>query len=220
MPFQAAHAQRDRVSRGGAISNLCPEDDPKVVVKLATSKTKYYKNFDARTINSIHNAPGGGTILGLAGGPLEIATRGVFSILGDTKGKACVKIKNLEVLLWAKPVVVIASNFPKGSCEYKQVFAHEQQHIRITRRFIKEYAPKLREEVKDIISTSRHQILTRQDNIEEAQVELQDPILSRINQYFNSVMPVLQSRQAAIDTPEEYAKVAAKCDNWGERLNQ
>ncbi|MFK7838729.1 MAG: hypothetical protein AB8B83_00220 [Bdellovibrionales bacterium] len=211
-----ANAQRDRHSRGGSY-NLCSDEEPKVRVKLATSKTRYYKNYSARTINQIHNAPSGGTILGLAGGPLVIETRGQFSIRSQDN-KACVQLKDVEVLFWAKPVVVIASNFKKGTCEYREVFAHEQKHIRTTRKFIREFAPKLRKEVKEIIKTSRLKIVTRSDNIDDAQAELGDPILARIKQFENSIMPILRSRQMAIDTPEEYARVNAQCDNWGEAL--
>jgi len=216
LPVNSAYAQRDRVSRGGG-ATLCSDEEPKVIVKLATSPTKYYKNYDARSINAIHNAKGGGTILGLAGGPLEIETRGQFSIR-TLNGKACVQIKNIEVMLWTKPAIIIASNFKKGTCEYREVFAHEQRHIRTTRKFVREYAPKLRSEVKEIIRTSRHHIIARQDRIEDAQEELQKPILGRISQFQNKIMPVLQSRQAAIDTPEEYKKVSDKCEDWGKRL--
>ena len=217
LPTTSAHAQRDRVSRGSGAATLCSDEEPKVVVKLATSKTRYYKNHSAQTINSIHNSGGAGTILGLAGGPIEITTRGQFAIR-TLKGKACVQIKNIEVLFWAKPVIVIASNFPKGSCEYNAVFAHEQDHVRKTRRFLREYAPELRREAREIIETSRQRLVVTENRIEDAQKKLQEPIISRLALFQNKIMPILQSRQAEIDSPEEYKKVSDKCDNWGKRL--
>jgi len=212
-----ASAQRERTHSRGSGSNLCSTEEPRVVFKLKTAKTKYYKNYSARTINEIHSSNKGGTILGLAGGPIEIAMRGEYEIR-TRKNKSCVRLSKIEVVFWAKPVVVIASNFPQKSCEYREVLAHEQKHIRTTRKFIREFAPKMRREVRKIIDTSKLQTVISAEKIEQAQNQIQDPIVSRIFGYQNKIMPILRSRQEAIDTPEEYARVAAQCSNWGKRL--
>lgn len=212
-----AQSQRDRTGGRGTGAVLCSTEEPKVSVKLKTAKTKYYKNYSARTINEIHNNDGGGTILGLAGGPIEIAMRGQYEIR-SLNNKSCVQLAKVEVVFWAKPVVVIASNFEKGSCEYREVLAHEQKHIRTTRKFIREYAPKLRKEVNKIIDTSRKHVVVSSGKIDQGQQKIQDPITKRLFAYQNKIMPVLRSRQEAIDTPEEYARVASRCDNWGKKL--
>lgn len=218
IPFDA-QAQRERTHSRGSGASLCSTEDPRVVFKLKTAKTKYYKNYSARTINEIHNNSSGGTILGLAGGPIEIAMRGEYEIR-TRNNKSCVQLSKIEVVFWAKPVVVIASNFPKGSCEYREVLAHEQKHIRTTRKFIREFAPKMRKEVRKIIDTSRLHTVVSAEKVEQAQDMIQEPIVKRIFTYQNKIMPILRSRQEAIDTPEEYARVAAQCDNWGKRLAQ
>lgn len=209
-------AQRDRVSRGSG-ADLCSSEDTKVVVKLATAKTKYYKNYNARTINAIHNSSSGGTILGLAGGPIEITTRAQYNIR-TRNGKSCVHLDGIEVLFWAKPVIVIASNFKEGSCEYREVFAHEQRHVRTTRKFLRQFAPKLRKEVREIIKTTRTHAVVSQSKVDKAQESIQRPIETRLAAFQNKIFPILRSRQAEIDTPEEYARVAAQCDNWGKKL--
>ena len=212
-----AQAQRDRSSARGTGSSLCSTEDPKVVVKLKTAQTKYYKNYSAQTINQIHNNAGGGTILGLAGGPLEVDLQGQYEIR-TRNGKSCVQLSAIEFVLWAKPAVIIASNFQKGSCEYREVLAHEQKHIRTTRKFIREYAPKLKKEVKRIINTSKKHAVVAEDRIEIARKQIQKPITERIFSFQNKMISVLQKRQIAIDTPEEYARVARQCDNWGKKL--
>jgi len=213
-----AFAQRERTHSRGSGTNLCSTEEPKVIFKLKTAKTKYYKNYSARTINDVHNHDGGGTILGLAGGPIEIAMQGEYEIR-TRNNKSCVQLSKIEVVFWAKPVVVIASNFEKGSCEYREVLAHEQKHIRTTRKFIREFAPKMRKEVRKIIDTSRLHTVVSAEKIDQAQDKIQAPIVKRIFAYQDKIMPILRSRQEAIDTPEEYARVAAQCDNWGKKLS-
>ena len=200
MMSQDAYAQRERTHSRGSGANLCSTEDPRVIFKLKTAKTKYYKNYSALTINQIHNNDGRGTILGLAGGPIEIAMRGEYEIR-TRKNKSCVQLSKIEVVFWAKPVVVIASNFQKGSCEYRAVLEHEQKHIRTTRKFIREFAPKMRKEVRKIIDTSRLHNVVSAEKVEQAQDQIQEPIVKRIFAYQNKIMPILRSRQEAIDSP-------------------
>lgn len=198
-------------------TNLCSNDAPITSVKLATAPTKYIKTQDARSLTAMHNS-GRGVTLGLAGGPISITINGQFQTR-SINDKACVELKKLEVLFWAKPEVLIASNFKKGSCEYREVLGHEQKHIRVLRNFVREQAPLLKKEVKKIVSSSRTQYKVKEQNVEKAQKEIEKQIFSRLEAHQNKIMPILQSRQTAIDSPEEYARVAAKCKNWGKKLS-
>jgi len=211
--IDASHAQtrRNLTQAGGG---LCSDEAPRVQVKLATAKTRYEKDLDATTLTQLHGSGGSGTTLGLAGGPIEITSESLFETR-TRNGKSCVQLTEFQVLFWAKPVVLIASNFPRESCEYRAILAHEQDHIRILRKFVREFAPKLKRQVKDIVETSRTHVITAENNQESGQDQIQKSIINRLESYQNEIMPILKSRQAAIDTPEEYAHVQAQCDNWG-----
>ncbi len=213
--MQDASAQSRRFGQGYG-GSLCDDEDTRVRVKLATAKTRYEKNQDALTLTGVHNT-GRGTTLGLAGGPIDITIRTEYTAR-SRKGKACVHLSGLEVLFWAKPMVMIASNFEEGSCEYREVLAHEQKHIRALRYFVREYAPKLKSEVKDIMDTSKTRMVVSENNVEKAQTNMQDAIIARLRSYQNGIMPILQERQQAIDSPEEYERVSKQCDNWGKKL--
>jgi len=212
---QNADAQTRRFEN--AISKLCSNEAPKVTVKLATAPTKYIKTQNAQSLTAMHNT-GRGVTLGLAGGPISITTQGQFQVTSQDE-KACVELKTLEVLFWAKPQVMIASNFQKGSCEYREVLAHEQKHIRTLRRFVQKQAPELRKEVHKIVKSSRTQYKVKENKISSAQKEIEQQIFTRLTAFQNKIMPILQNQQTAIDSPEEYARVAAKCENWGKKLS-
>lgn len=210
-----AAAQTQRGARG-AVGSLCSSDDPQISVKLATSPTKYIKTQDAYTLTALHNT-GSGVTLGLAGGPIDITVQGIFSI-SSRGGKSCVELEKLNVLFWAKPMVLIANNFQKGSCEYRQVLGHEQKHIRALRKFVRKHAPELQREVKNIIKTTRTKTVVKDAQVEMAQKDLQEPIIKRLAIFQNEILPVLRATQKEIDNPEEYQRVADSCKNWGKKL--
>ena len=210
-----AEAQTRRETRFSS-SFLCSGEAPRVVVKLATAKTKYIKSNDVFDLTSMHNK-GGGVTLGLAGGPIDITSEYEFR-MRTLNGKACVELYRLQVLFWAKPEVHIASNFKKGTCEYREVLGHEQKHIRTLRKFVREFAPKLKKEAPKIVKSSRTQHTVKEADVEKAQQEIVEGISNRLRIYQNKIMPILRSRQMAIDTPEEYRRVADQCDNWGKRI--
>jgi len=200
LPVNSAYAQRDRVSRGGG-ATLCSDEEPKVIVKLATSPTKYYKNYDARSINAIHNAKGGGTILGLAGGPLEIETRGQFSIR-TLNGKACVQIKNIEVMLWTKPAIIIASNFKKGTCEYNEILAHEERHHETNVTVVETLAMRMEADMPRLIAMMENRYVQKgsvQDEFEKLKQSMSDAL----DIYLEEITIRKKEFNALVDTPQE-----------------
>lgn len=210
-----ANARDGQISPGRG-SSLCTNESPQIIVKLATAPTKYIKTQNAQDLTSVHNT-GRGVTLGLAGGPISITVKGQFQST-TLKGNACVELKKLEVLFWAKPQIHIASNFKKGSCEYREVLGHEQKHIRTLRSFVKAEAPKLKREVRKIVKATRTQYKVKEHGVTTAQKNIEKQIFKRLESYQNRIMPILEIRQKAIDSPAEYKRVAAKCNNWGRKL--
>ncbi len=158
------------------------------------------------------------TVGGLGGGEIGFETQSKFEIemLGN---QACVKLKSVEVTFFAKPEIHIASNFSRQSCEYGAVLAHEQGHIQILRKFVREYSPKVKQQLVRIAKSVKSSVgpVDKRD-IPKVQSQLQQAFMGHIQQYNSAIMPVLSRRQAAHDSPSEYARVAAKCNGWEKRL--
>lgn len=198
-------------------SGLCPSKSTQTSVKIATNNTKYIKSKSADNLTALHNK-GTGVTLGLAGGPIEVSIQSSFSIT-SRNNSACVKLEKLIVLLKAKPEIHIASNFRQGTCEYREVLAHEQKHIAELRRFIREHAPKLTREVRKIVRTSETKKIVSETQVKRAQNQIQQDIIARINAYQEKIMDVLRYRQTLIDSPEEYKRVSRLCRNWDKKLS-
>lgn len=197
---------------------FCKSTRTQSTVKLATAKTKIIRNQNANSLTALHGAAHGASVtLGLAGGPIEITMKGRFTV--RTKGSAsCVNLEQLDVLLWTKPVLFIASNFNKGSCEYREVLKHEQKHIRTLRDFVKKSAPELKREVKNILRTEETTIAVETGGEDNAQQQIETAFFRRLEAFQTQMIAALNTRQAKIDSPEEYARVHAQCRNWDRKL--
>lgn len=200
----------------------CKASKPEVVVKTATTRTKYIRTKSAKDLTQIH---GGGasraasSVGGLGGGEIGFKTENRFEI--TQRGKAaCVRLKKIEVTFYAKPEIHIASNFKRSTCEYNAVLTHEQQHIRILRKFVREYSPKVKKEITRIAAQIKPSVgPISKTQIEAAQNDIQKQFMSKIEAYNNKIMPILAKRQKAFDSPQEYVRVAAKCKKWDEKFD-
>ena len=194
----------------------CNASTPKLSVKTATTRTKYIRTKSAKDLTQIHGSHGS-TVGGLGGGEIGFKTETRFEVTSQG-GSACVKLKSVDVTFYAKPEIHIANNFARASCEYNAVLAHEQGHIRILRKFVREYSPKVKQELKRIARQIDSAVPTKKSQVNQAQNKIQDGFMAKIGQYQDKIMPVLERRQKAYDSPAEYARVASKCRKWDQKL--
>ncbi|HOO81559.1 MAG TPA: hypothetical protein PK513_03550 [Alphaproteobacteria bacterium] len=197
----------------------CKASKPSLSVKTATTRTKYIRTKSSKDLTQLHGG-GGSSVGGLGGGEIGFKTEGKFEIT-EAGGKACVKLKQLEVTFYAKPEIHIASNFNRSTCEHNAVMAHEKGHIRILRKFVREFSPK----VKVFLSKYVYKIDPAigpipKSQVNEAQKKIQEQYMSKLEAYQNKIMPILGKRQKAHDSPQEYARVASKCSKWDKKLAQ
>lgn len=196
----------------------CKDANPSLSVKTATTRTKYVRTKSAKDLTDLHGGGGNSIVGGLGGGEIGFRTATKFEVssVGD---KACVKLKRLEVKFYAKPEIHVASNFSRNSCEYAAVLNHENGHIRILRKFVREYSPKVKQEMMQVakrLDTAIGPIPV--SNVEKAQKKLQQEFIKELQRINDKIMPVLAKRQQAFDNPKEYARVASKCRKWDQKL--
>lgn len=203
-----------------AQSFRCKDANPSLSVKTATTRTKYIRTKSAKDLTDLHGGSKGSVVGGLGGGEIGFRTASKFEVAtaGDM---ACVKLKRLEVKFYAKPEIHVASNFGRNSCEYAAVLNHENGHIRILRKFVREYSPKVKKELVKIsrrLDTAVGPIHVSQ--IEKAQAKLQKDFIKELEKVNDKIMPVLAKRQKAHDNPREYARVDSKCRKWDQKLSK
>ena len=195
----------------------CKASTPSLSVKTATTRTKYIRSKSSKDLTQLHGGGANSAIGGLGGGETGFKIENQFEITGKGS-KACVKLKRVNVTFYAKPEIHIASNFGRSTCEYAAVMAHEKGHIRILRKFVREYSPKVKKEMARIVRSVNTAAVVPESKIQAAQNKMQKQFMSKLEQYNEKIMPVLAKRQKAFDSPQEYARVDAKCRKWDQKL--
>ena len=124
--------------------SACPQIEPKVMVKSLTKKTKKYRNRSAVNLTMLHNDDPRkieGTTLGLHISPFHMTAQYRYEMT-SLGGRTCVSLDEVRVKFYTQPVLLVASNFPQKSCEFKAILEHEKGHDKILRKVQREYAIK------------------------------------------------------------------------------
>lgn len=197
----------------------CPSADPDVNFSTATSGTQYVRTRSSQDLTRMHGNPYGNTMVGgLGGGELGFQTQARYEILTQG-GAACLRLKRVDVLFYARPKIHIASNFSRASCEYGAVMGHEKKHVAELLKFHREYAPRARRELDRILKSIPVSMGPMpRATADKAQDVMQSRIAAGLAAYNKKLTPLLEQRQGKIDTPDEYARVSAQCDDWNDRL--
>lgn len=123
---------------------------------------------------------------------------------------------NLTISYGYTPLTVyVASEFPRGTCAYDQIYAHEMAHVSIYQRHAEGLESELRTELQRRFAD---QGIWR-GSAGQVQRLLQQELDARWLPYIKRRLQAVEAEQATIDTPEEYARVAAACEGEiGRRL--
>ncbi len=112
---------------------------------------------------------------------------------------------------WRRMEVYVTSEYRPGSCEYRTVLDHENQHVAINRRTIKDYAPKARAALERILAEQKP-IFARDPNgaVDDALRDLHQRMDSVLDQF----QAAMAGANATIDTSANYDATAALCPGW------
>lgn len=128
-------------------------------------------------------------------------------LLSDpASGYECIA-PHIEIKLYYPPIVVYVSReFRPGSCAYEEVLAHEMRHLNAYLA----YLPKAEARVR-LALARRFEDKPLYARIGHAQGLLQREIDRGWMPYIKSEMAKVEGLQAAIDSPQEYARLGKVC---------
>lgn len=128
-------------------------------------------------------------------------------------GRVCASLKQL-VLSWrmTQLQVDVAAEYRPGSCPYSEILRHENQHVAIAQRGFQAADRSLRQQLGDMARRTQPFVITgtpQQAAHEVAQrfMAAAEPVLERYRHDTGR-------ENAAIDTPESYRAVGARCRDW------
>jgi hypothetical protein len=128
-------------------------------------------------------------------------------LLSDpASGYECIA-PHIQIKLYYPPIVVYVSReFRPGSCAYEEVLAHEMRHLNAYLDFL----PKAEARVRAALAR-RFEDKPLYARIGQAQSLLQREIDRGWMPYIKTEMAKVEAVQAAIDSPQEYARLGKVC---------
>jgi hypothetical protein len=132
--------------------------------------------------------------------------------LEPQRGGTCVYLESLRAEFGYRSLdVYVASEYLPGSCEFRAILDHENQHVGINVSALQTHAPRLRLELERILGEEKP-VLTR-----DPRGATRD-ILNRISQQAQGAIAAfyreLDARNGAIDSQPNYDAIAGICKDW------
>ena len=133
-------------------------------------------------------------------------------VITPTTGGVCVSMAEVKVSYGFEfHEVLVAKEFPVGSCEYEVVLEHEDTHVKFNRETLKEYSGRVQKELEAQLSGP--QAVFTVDANAAVQKALGD-LAAVVKPIVLEGQKVQQDKNAAIDTSFSYAEAFKKCGNW------
>ncbi len=128
--------------------------------------------------------------------------------------RQCVTLRSVSLALgYPSTRIYIANEYRPGSCAYQAIHRHEMEHVRILNHFQEKVLPIWRAHLHTLVQAyERKPLLSTEPHKTQQQVlhELDQAVRKEI-QHLDKEQ---KAAQAAIDTPQNYAKVRASCPQW------
>jgi len=109
--------------------------------------------------------------------------------------------------------VYIAREYAEGSCEYRETLRHEMEHVGVDRALLEEYAGRMRAAlVFSALPTRTYPLMV--GSTAEGEDRTNALVRGTLEPIYNGLRRRLHEANAALDTPERYAPVYARCHHW------
>lgn len=150
---------------------------------------------------------GGGYVLGLTRAESRIAIGLEGKLLQDLKsGYECVAPKVLVKLSYVPIVIYIGSEFVPGTCAYEEILSHEMRHLKVYLAHL----PKVESSVRSALD-QRFVAKPLYAPTGQARALLKEELDRRWMPFIKNAMGKVEPQQAAIDSPQEYARLSKVC---------
>lgn len=140
----------------------------------------------------------------------EFGHRSTVDVQGlrhDMAGRVCARPRVVVELSVAPITLYIAREYVNDECQLRVIREHEQRHVDVFTAFAEEAPTRLQASLAETIGTRPHY----GSDMDEVQHRLEKRIGATLTAFMRDAERVLAERQAAVDTPEEYARVTNAC---------
>jgi len=126
-------------------------------------------------------------------------------------GRACVRPTIRIVFSMTPMTVFVGSEYHGDACREAVIMEHERKHVAVYSQFIAQFAREMREAITRDFG---NEIFFAPDRA-HAQRDIEARLATHLEPAIRDSMQRIRERQKTVDSPEEYARVAAACGGMG-----
>ena len=112
---------------------------------------------------------------------------------------------------WDRMEVYVAAEYKPGSCEYRMILDHENQHVGINQRALRDMAPRVRAALETIL---RDQGPLYVADANRGADQALTAIHGKMNAPMDAFQRVMAEGNGVIDTDSNYEAVSQMCEGW------
>lgn len=145
--------------------------------------------------------------LGLARARMRVATKWSVSSLTFEQGRGCLR-PSLTVTLSAGPqTVYVAREFPRGTCAFDEIAAHELRHVKANQEHLERVADRYQAEMAQFFGQRIFY-----GNVQALQKQLEQAVSEHWTRRILDELDQVDAHHRRIDSVEEYARNETMCD--------
>lgn len=149
---------------------------------------------------------------GLMSGKMEYRSGiQISTVRYPTSRVSCLWVDKVVIDIIIDPTVQIASENPKGSCEYDAILEHEHRHVAIDRKVVTDHLNSIRAAAAGAVSKVGMVGPKPDATVDDFKKKMTAYIQDAIKVSADTMYADRTKRQKALDNKAEYDRVSAKC---------
>lgn len=136
------------------------------------------------------------------------------NVVNQSTGHGCIAIEKVTVTLRARPKVYIANELTRDACRYREIYIHEQEHIGTDRALMERYRARIADGMRISLAHPAEyaSVTVAARYLPIAQRQLEDSVRATLRVLYDEMLRERDHDQRLVDTPEEYERISAACD--------
>ena len=201
---------------GGALAASCPgaRGAPPVSFEGRFAEPRYDHGHSRDEIRAIARQRGmaGRVFAGLTHGSYQSKVSASVEVTPQRRGGGCVRLTKVRGRLdYTDLTVYMAREYRRGSCAYRVILEHENEHVAINRRAFDRHLPKLRRKLETAARNLKPFWVARSEDGAQAAV---DRLQKALQPALRELEREMERQNTQIDTEESYRRLGARCTDW------
>ncbi len=197
-----------------AYADRCPRHQVKTFVKAKRNKTQFFHS-SIRGINDYLNEH---NVLAFVQNPLSIQLFYNYRTEEIAPGRYCVMLDGVKAHYIASPRIVMPSDFPRKSCEYKIILKHEKRHLQVHYDYHEKSVGKYETFLGRIArAVPLSPVIRTQDEQQEVEAMISNYFAKEFYTQVNKSINEMYKLQSKIDSPQEYLYTGRKIDRCADK---